>query len=162
MEAIPLVEMSAAACAKVLTFSSISHFGPKTITSDCGLQFTSNLWSQLCSMLNIAHRQTTAYHPESNGAVERLHRHLKDALRARAAVATWADELPFVLLSLRVQPRKDTGLSPAESVFGAPIVLPNEFVQSDELAVDSIISSCFFFAQAQFQLQSLPAQRATS
>jgi hypothetical protein len=118
MEAIPLVETFAAACAKAITFSWISHFGvPKTITSTRGLQFTSNLWSQLCSMLNIAHRQMTAYHPESNGAVERLHRRLKDALRARAAAATWADELPFVFLELRAQPREDTGVSPAESVF---------------------------------------------
>ncbi len=67
-------------------------------------------------MLNIAHRQTTAYHPESNGTVERLHRRLKDALRAGAAAATWVDELPYVLLGLRAQPREDTGLSPAESV----------------------------------------------
>jgi hypothetical protein len=88
MEAIPLVETSAAACAKWLTFSWISRFGvPETITSDRGPQFTSNLWSQLCSMLNIAHRQTTPYHPESNGAVERLHRHLQDALRTRVAAA---------------------------------------------------------------------------
>ncbi len=46
MEAIPLVETSATACAKVLTFSWISRFGvPETITSDRGPQFTSNLWS---------------------------------------------------------------------------------------------------------------------
>jgi hypothetical protein len=77
-------------------------------------------------MLNISHRQTTADHPESNVAVERLHRHLKDALRACAAAATWSKELPFVLLGLRTQPREDTGLSPPEAVFGAPIVLLNE------------------------------------
>jgi hypothetical protein len=71
--------------------------------------------------------------------VERLHRHLKDALRARTAVATWSEELPFVLLGLRAQPREDTGLSPAEAVFGAPIVLPNEFLQNEEVPVDAII-----------------------
>ncbi len=142
MEAIPFVEMSAAACAKALTFSWISRFGvPETITSDRGPQFTSNLWSQLCSVLNIAHLQTTAYHPESNGAVERLHCRRKVALRARTAAATWAEALPFVILSLRAQPMEDTGLSPAESVFGAPIVLPNEFLQCDKVAVDSIIKN---------------------
>jgi hypothetical protein len=89
MEAIPLYETSAAACAKALTFSWISHFGvPETITSNRGPQFTSNLWFQLCEMLNILHRQTTAYHPESNGAVERLHQCLKETLRACTAAAT--------------------------------------------------------------------------
>ncbi len=94
----------------------------------------------------------TAYHPELNSEVERLLRRL----RAHAAVATWADELPFVLLGLRDQPREDTGLSPAECVFGAPIILPNEFLHCDELAVDflnknlkkTIRLSCLLFAQA--------------
>jgi hypothetical protein len=64
MEAIPLLESSAAACAKAIIFTWISHFGvPETITSDQGPQFTSSLWLQLCKMLNISHKQTTAYHP---------------------------------------------------------------------------------------------------
>ncbi len=140
MEAIPLSEMSAAACTKALTFTWISRFGvPETITSDHGPQFTSNLWLQLCEMLNISHKQTTAYHPGLNGAVERLHRHLKGTLRACAAEATWSEELPFVLLRHRTQPREDTGLSPAEAVFDAQIVLPNEFLQNDELSIDTIV-----------------------
>ncbi len=46
-----------------------------------------------------------------------------------------------MLLGLRAQPREDTGLSPAESVYGAPIVLSNGFLQCDEFAVDSIIQN---------------------
>jgi hypothetical protein len=34
---------------------------------------------------------------------------------ARAAEVNWSKELPFVLLSLRAQPREDTCLSPADS-----------------------------------------------
>jgi hypothetical protein len=101
-------------------------------------------------MLNISHRQTTAYHPESNGAVKRLHRRLKEALRPRAAAVTWFEELPFGLPGLRAQLREDTGLSPAEAVFGAPILLPNEFLQNEEISIDSIVKnfgySVFFFA----------------
>jgi hypothetical protein len=93
-------------------------------------------------MLNISHRQTTSYHPELNGAVKRLHRCLKDTLYARATAATWSEELPFVILGLQAQPREDTGLSPAEAVFGAPIVLPNEFLQNEEISVDSIVKNC--------------------
>jgi hypothetical protein len=120
------------------------------------------LWSQLCSMLNIAHRQVTAYHPVLNGALERLHRHAS-RMHSAHALLRQLGPMSYLLYSsvFELSRREDTGLSPAESIFGAPIVLPNEFLQSDELAVDSIISSCFFFAQAQFQLQSPPAQRAT-
>jgi transposase InsO family protein len=159
MEAIPLSDTSAAACTKALISSWISRFEiAETITSDSRTQFTSNIWSKLCEMLHISHCQTTAYHPESNSAVERLHRGLKDALRARTAAVTWSEGLPFVL-SLRAQPRKETGLSRAEAVFGTPIVLPNEFLHGDEFSVDEIVKkifknfacSCCFLAQAQFQ-----------
>jgi hypothetical protein len=142
MEVIPLSETSAAACAKALTFTWISCFGVlETITLDRRPQFTSNLWLQLCEMLNISHQQTTAYHSESNGVVERLHRRLKDVLHTCTAAATWSEELLFVLLGLRTQPREDNGLSPAEAVFGAPIVLPDEFLQTEEISVDSIIKT---------------------
>jgi hypothetical protein len=101
-------------------------------------------------MLNISHKQTTAYHPESNGAVERLHRHLKDALRACAVTATWSEELPFVFLGLRVQSREDTSLSMAEPVFGVPIVLPNEFLKNEKFYYQTFFQnlacSSFFFA----------------
>ncbi len=46
-----------------------------------------------------------------------------------------------MLLGLRAQPREDTGLSPAEAVFGAPTVLPNEFLQNEEMPVDAIIKN---------------------
>jgi hypothetical protein len=85
---------------------------------------------KLCEMLNIWHRQTTVDHPESNGAVKRLHRRLKEALRTRAAALTWSEELPFLLLGLCGQPREDTGLSPYEAVFGAPIVLQMNFCRA--------------------------------
>jgi hypothetical protein len=144
-----------------LTLAWISLFGvPKTITSDHGPQFTSNLWFQLCKMLNISHNQTTAYYPELNGAVERLHRRLKDAVRARATAATWSEELPFVLLGLRAQPREDTGLSPAEAVFSAQIVLPNEFLQNDELSVDTIVKN--FSKTLHVSAPSLPRQNSST
>ncbi len=78
MGAIPFSDTSMATCAKALTLTWISRFGiSETITSDRSPQFTSNLWFKLCEMLHISHKQTTAYHPESNGAVERLHRRLR-------------------------------------------------------------------------------------
>jgi hypothetical protein len=95
-EAIPLASISAADCARALFTGWVSRFGvPATITSDRGAQFTSSLWASLCSLLNIQHSPTTAYHSQSNGLVERFHRRLKDALRSRAAAVDWHDHLPW-------------------------------------------------------------------
>jgi hypothetical protein len=41
---------------------------------------------------------------------------------------------------LKAQLREYTGLSPAEAVLGAQIVLPNKFLQNDEFSVDTIVN----------------------
>ncbi len=100
-EVVPLSSTTAADCAQALLTGWIQRFGvPSIITSDRGPQFTSAVWAALCSLLNISRATTTAYHPQSNGIVERFHRRLKDALRARAAGADWVKHLPWVLLGI--------------------------------------------------------------
>jgi hypothetical protein len=89
MEAIPLATIIAADCARALVFHWITIFGVSaTINSDHKLQFTSSLWAALCEMLSISHCQTTAYHPEANSAVERLHHYCVAGNR------TWLYRLP--------------------------------------------------------------------
>ena len=89
-------------CAAALLQGWIQRFGvPSTITSDCGPQFTSQLWSALCRLLSIFHIQTTAYHSQANGLVEQLHHRLKDALRGRAASVDLYLHLPWVMLGVR-------------------------------------------------------------
>ncbi len=125
-EAIPLTSITAADCARALFAGWVSRFGvPATITSDRGTQFMSALWAGLCRLLNIQHSHTTAYHPQSNGLVQRFHRRLKDALRARANAADWHDHLPWVLLGIRAAYREDSEFSPAEAVYGSQLILPD-------------------------------------
>ncbi len=83
-EAVPLKNMEASTCVDAFISSWVARFGvPGTVTTDRGTQFTSALWSSTCTSLGIKHVLTAAYHPQSNGMVERVHRQLKDALRAR-------------------------------------------------------------------------------
>jgi hypothetical protein len=88
------------------------------------------LQDTLCSKLGMKHTTTTAYHPQSNGLVERAHRQLKEALKNRLAGAAWPDHLPWVLLGLRAAPKDDSNISSAELVYGAPLVLPGEIVDA--------------------------------
>jgi Integrase zinc binding domain/Integrase core domain len=88
VEAVPLASITAADCAEALFAAWIVRYGvPAAITSDRGPQFSSAVWAAVCSLLNIDHMSTTAFHPQANGMVERWHRRLKDALRSRAAAA---------------------------------------------------------------------------
>ena len=73
-EAVPLADVSASSVARALLHHWVSRFGvPDLITSDRGPQFSSAVWSAVCGLLNIKHVMTTAYHPQSNGMLERFH-----------------------------------------------------------------------------------------
>ncbi len=112
LEAIPLKTMDSQACVDALAETWIARFGvPSAITSDRGRQFCSERWATFCRRLGIQHITTTAYHPQSNGMVERVHRQLKDSLRARLAGDRWPEHLPWVLLGLRAAPKDDSGVS---------------------------------------------------
>jgi hypothetical protein len=133
---------------------------PETITSVRRPQFISSLCLQLCEMLNISHKQTTAYHPELNGAVERLHRHLKDALRARAAAATWSEELPFVLLRLQTQPREDTGLSRLRQFSVPKLCCQTNFCKM--MSFQLILLSIFYSETLHVPASSLPRHNSST
>ena len=97
------------------------------LSSDRGTQFTLQLWTSIAQLLGIQLHHTTAYHPQSNGLVERFHRHLKAALRARLSSPNWTAELPWVLLGIRTAPKDDLGCSSAELVYGTPLTVPGDF-----------------------------------
>jgi len=124
-EAVPLKGISARECADAFTAHWVARFGvPETLTSDQGTQFTGSLWKCLCSTLGIKHITTSAYHPQSNGLVERWHRSLKAALRARGGYEGWDEHLPWALLGLRAQPKEEAGVSAAEATLGFNVRLP--------------------------------------
>ena len=107
------------------------------ITSDRGSKFTSAVWKALCQLLEIQHEQTTAYHPEGNGMMERFHCRLKDTLRARCAGPVWIDHFPLVMLGIRASPHKDTAITPSQAIFGSALVLPGQIVTDPETFLDN-------------------------
>jgi len=47
------------------------HRIPETVLTDQGTNFLSEVFKNVCKLLKITKVQTTAYHPQSNGALER-------------------------------------------------------------------------------------------
>jgi len=153
-EAIPLPDAHATSCAQALLQHWISRFGvPTEITSDRGRQFTSTLWSELGTLLGIKTNNTTAYHPQANGMVERFHRQLKSALKARTTTPNWYAELPLVLLGIRSSWRSDADCSPAELVYGTTLRLPGELLQPPDTA--ALQPNSDFVRQLRDTMQSL-------
>ena len=132
-EAFPMIDCTARDCAQAFLQGWISRFGvPEHITSDRGPQFKSQFWTSLNELMGIKLHHTTAYHPISNGVIERTHRHLKSVLMARlGASPSWFQQLPWALLAIRATPKEDTGISTAERLYGEPLVLPGEFFPGD-------------------------------
>jgi hypothetical protein len=140
-EAVPVSATAAADCAAALFSGWVQRFGlPAAITSDRGPQFTSAVWAALCRLLSIQHIPTTAYHSQANGLVERFHRRLKDALRARAAGDRWFTHLPWVMLGIRSAWREGADFSPAEAVYGPQPLLPGQYLTAEEDPSPSFLS----------------------
>ena len=126
-EAFPLRSIDAPTVAQAFTLGWVARFGvPDVIISDRGPQFVSSLWGEMARTLGADLHHTTAYHPQSNGMVERLHRQLKAALTARLQGAAWIRQLPWVLLGIRAATKEDLDCSPAELVFGGQLRLPGQ------------------------------------
>ena len=93
--------MTAEAVLDAFVATWVARYGvPANLTSDRGVQFTSATWTDWCSEYGVRHIPTTAFHPQANGMLERLHRQMKDALHARGSTAYWADHLPWVMLGI--------------------------------------------------------------
>ena len=102
---------------------------PYIMTSDRGSQFVSDMSLEVCSLMGIARDPTTSYHPQHNGKIERMHRSLKNSLRARLlGRVNWLSELSWVMLGLRAASNLDTGVSPSILVTGQQPTLPGQLV----------------------------------
>ncbi|KFD62660.1 hypothetical protein M514_03771 [Trichuris suis] len=152
-EVIPVPNACAATIAHAFMSTWVARFSvPAVITTDQGGQFQSSLWKELASFLGMKLAPTTAYHPQTNGLVERLHRQLKGALTAHVLSSrSWFKALPLVLLGLRCVVKEGLQHSLAELVYGSPLRLPGVFFSgtaprsvaehSDELKIffDSVL-----------------------
>ena len=129
--AFPLHDITTESVIDNLAHGWFASFGiPAHITTDRGSQFNSAVWEQLLRIWGIKHHQTTAYHPEANGMVERFHRRLKESLIALCQDERdrWFWKLPCTLLSIRTTLKPDIGASPADLVYGEGLALPGELL----------------------------------
>ena len=153
-EAIPVADISAKTCARAFLAHWVARFGvPSSMTSDRGRQFVSELWRKTAALMGASTNATTAYHPQSNRMVERMHRTMKAALKAKLeSDPNWYDALPMVLLGMRAAVKGDLNCSAAEMVYGEQLRLPGEFFSTD---VENGISDPDFVVDLRHRIRQL-------
>ena len=138
-EAIPLRNIKTKSIVKALikffTFVGL----PKSVQSDQGSNFMSGIFQQVMHELGIKQYRSSAYHPESQGALERFHQTLKNMIRLYCfdTEKDWDEGIHLLLFAVRESVQESLGFSPFELVFGHSVrgplkLLKEKFLSNDE------------------------------
>ena len=128
-EVFAVKDQTAHTVAQLLVEHVISRHGvPAELLSDRGANFLSGLLQEVCSLMGIHRLNTTAYHPQTDGLVERFNRTLTDMLAKTVTRdgADWDDHLPYVLFAYRAAAQESTRESPFFLLYGRDPRLPTE------------------------------------
>ena len=104
------------------------HGVPSELLSDRGTAFLSQLMLDVYKLMGVNKMNTTAYHPQTDGLVERFHCTLTDMLAKNADKSgkDWDRFLPYVLFAYRSSLQKSTGESPFHLSYGRDPCLPTD------------------------------------
>ena len=145
-EAVPMRSIDAENVAEEL-LKLFARVGiPVEILTNQGSNFTSQLLSELYSMLHIHGIRTTPYHLQTDGLVERFNQTLKAMLRKTAVQEgkDWDLLIPYVLFAYREVPQSSTGFSPFELLYGREVRRPLDVVketwEASERSNQSVVS----------------------
>jgi hypothetical protein len=96
------------------------HGLPETIVSDRDPKFTSRFWTETHRILGIKLSKSTAFHPQTNGASERMIRKVSQILRAvvQPDQLDWPKHLPMVEFAINSSVNASTGFTPFELTYG--------------------------------------------
>eukprot|EP00731_Ephydatia_muelleri_P000008 Em0001g8a len=137
----PVPDQKSERIVKLLADEIIPFCGvPEALLSDRGTNLLSHLMLDVCRALGIQKLNTTAYHPQCDGMVERFNRTLKTALRKHAAKFgnQWDRYLSGVLWAYRNTPHDSTGEKPSYLLFGIDCRAP---LESSLLPVENLTPS---------------------
>ena len=141
--AVPITDQRANEVAKQLAEKIITIFGiSNMIVTDQGTNFMSDVFKRICKLFKISKISTTAYHPESNGALERSHKSLLNYIKSyiKPRDNNWDELISYACFSYNTTPHTVTKLSPYEILFGRTCNIPGELQkQQVNYNIDDIV-----------------------
>jgi len=126
-KAIPIPNQKATTVAKEFVTKIIcEHDIPETVLMDQGINFLNEIFKNVCKLLRITKIPATAYHPESNGALERSHRTLAKYLRhyINEDQTNWDEWIPYAMFTYNTTSHTATNYTPFKLLYGHQATLP--------------------------------------
>ncbi|RVX14390.1 Pol polyprotein [Vitis vinifera] len=160
VEAASYARLTSARVASFIRSHIICRYGvPHELISDRGAHFRAEV-DTLLQEYGIRHHRSSAYRPQTNGAVEAANKNIKRILRKMVESSRdWSEKLPFALWAYRTSFRTSTGATPYSLVYGMEAVLPVETeMGSLRVALEQQISETEW-AQARFDQLNLLDER---
>ncbi|CAF1667406.1 unnamed protein product, partial [Adineta ricciae] len=120
-------DCSATTTVNFLTDDVILKYGtPTCILTDNGTHFTAQMTNDLLRKLGVTHLYTTAYHPQTNGQIERFNATMdgKIASLCNEKRTDWDEMLQFVTFNYNTSIHATTKISPFEMMHGRQGILP--------------------------------------
>ena len=119
------------------------HGVPRALHSDRDTRFTSKFWKTLWKITGTSLRLSSAYHPQSQGQVERLNAVIEQVLRCTihqmGKIRDWDNILSTVEFCLNNQVNRSTGYTPFYLMYGYHPVNPIHFISdTDRVLVESV------------------------
>jgi transposase InsO family protein len=127
MEAIPLAEISAQTCARAYAAGIVARHGSSTyLITDKGTNFTSAFFNETYRILGVKHLNTSAYHHQANGSIERTHSTMCRSIihYINASGSNWDTFVPFYMMAYNSCHHTVTNFSPFYMLLGREPVLP--------------------------------------
>ena len=131
VEVFPVPDWKASTCAQIILNEVISRFGcPYDMHSDQGRNYESQLFSQLCKLLEIRKTRTSPGNPRCNGQTERFNKTLVRMIKAylKGQQRDWDLHLGCLAAAYRATPNESTGLTPNLLMLGREVRLPAELM----------------------------------
>ena len=129
VEVHPLPNQEAETCARVLINEVICRWGcPLDLHSDQGQNFQSEIFKELCRLLEIRKTRTTAFNPKCNGVTERFNRTLIAMIKPylEGSQENWDLWLGCLAGAYRATPHDSTHMTPNMMMIGREVTLPHE------------------------------------
>ena len=93
---------------------------PDSIVSDRGPQFVSSFWAEICRILGIKIKLSTAYHPQTDGQTEIMNQYIDQRLRpfVNHYQDNWSALIPMMDYAQLTLPHESIRMSPFELLKG--------------------------------------------